>query len=164
MRTVTGCIACRFASEGTPVKFVDPMPITCPQCGVTSSLRVKELLALRAACPACGRALDDVGRGMRERADEMWEYYAWVQVVLEIEDRLNVPTDDPAWEPRGDVLTLAKLANVVRQFLPPGPDPSTRSTALVFQAAQAVCGRAVDVADFDSPIIEVLYRDRWAGR
>jgi hypothetical protein len=140
------------------MKFAHPLSVTCPSCGEASGQSPNDLLALRATCPACGGSLNEVGARMGARRDEVSAVAAWASVLLQIEDRLGVCIIDEEGL-RGErlvELTLRDLARLVNSSLLPGPEAGERALALVLEAAEAVAGRAVGLAEADRPLLEAL--------
>lgn len=138
------------------MKYIDPMPLTCNRCSSSSQQSVADLLSLRATCPTCGKALDEVGRQMRAQSDDVTRWATVIAIAVELEDVLGEEFTDAELE---EVLTLRDLACVVGNRLP--DDSQARVDDLVREAAKLVPWCAVSDPNLDAPIFVAIDPDRW---
>jgi hypothetical protein len=142
------------------MRFLDPMPVTCPTCAAESAQRVADLLALQATCPRCSTEMNDIGLRMRASMDDWSAFCAWARISMEVEDRLGVSMDDGAVlkaKLQSASLTLGDLADLVRRYLP----SEVRSKEIVLEAARTLWGKDVGAAALELPILEAMHPTRW---
>ena len=94
------------------MKYIDPLPVTCPGCAKTAPYAVASLLALRATCTFCSQNLEAVGREMQGAIAETSAFIGMAEVAIAIERELGVVVTDSLLEtcaaPRDLVVKLAE--------------------------------------------------------
>jgi hypothetical protein len=153
------------------MKFVDPLPIDCPACETRSEQRIGEFFALRACCPHCGHSFEAVGRWIRETADENHKFWTWAEIVVSIEDKLGITTNDTEICERLRTVTLRDIVRFIQQYLPQTTDVDQVAIQNVLEAARELVARSnaarahelsvIDTSSLDEPLLDSLYPNRW---
>ena len=76
------------------MKFQDPMPVACPNCGKTYGYRVDDLLNFRAFCFACKHDLTSTGKVLRESKARINCMWGCIFFVTELGGRLGIEFED----------------------------------------------------------------------
>ena len=145
------------------MKFKDPCNVTCPHCSTTSSQRVAELLALKAACPECSGSLADTGLGMRRAHDGWSKYVIAIELTFVLEKALDCRFDDEGLE---QVKTLRDVISFV------GPARKAAATEAMAEAVQQVRRDGMfsnvytgpdpnAVLNLDDGLVQVFIPNRW---
>ena len=140
------------------MKFIDPLPTTCDRCSATSPLRVAELLSLRAFCTSCGCSLAGIGCKMRANIDEFGAFFAFVEIAVELDDKLSITICDAELEFAN---TLRQLAAIVQRKLPRCPEAEARSLEIITATAGRVSSCKSKEISLDKPIMDALAPSRW---
>lgn len=91
------------------MKFIDPHPVTCPNCQETHDYVLNNLLNLIAVCKSCGYNLSSIGQEMNDRLDDWSLFVMRIELIIELEKNLNVHYIDEEVEQLvtiEDVITL----------------------------------------------------------
>src|SRR5262245_24144959 len=107
------------------MKWLDPMPTTCPACGRRFPIRVADLRSLRAACPGCGASLAAAGERMLAEEDRIGQQIDLLLVAIDLEEHAGVVLAD------GEVDAARSLVDLVRAVtgrLRPAADAEARAT------------------------------------
>ena len=91
------------------MRFIDPHPVTCPNCQETHEYVLDDLLNLKAACKSCGYDLSSIGQKMNDQLDDWSLFVMRVELIIELEKKFDIRYIDEEIEQLvtiGDVIAL----------------------------------------------------------
>ena len=135
------------------MRYMDPLNVTCTDCGRNVMVSVRLLLQLTAQCPRCSASLRQIGVKMTEAYDKCATHYDAVRILLQIEDEQGIRIPDSAIEQitAWEKITVGHLISAAHSCL--GKDRFTES-----EATAAV--RSAIIAEFPSAPTEFSTDDR----
>ena len=120
------------------MKWLDPMPTDCPECGGRFPVPVAALRSLRATCPSCGVSLAMAGERMLAEEGRIGLQIDLLLVAIDLEEHAGLILTDAEVEA---AQSLAGMSGAVARRLDPAPDREARATALVAESARRVAPR-----------------------
>lgn len=136
------------------MKWLDPMPTDCPDCGGRFSIPVAALRSLQAACPGCGASLAAIGeRMLAEEARFRREVDPFI-VGFELTEQAGLAIPDSELDA---TRSLDDLVRAVANHLPPAADREARAAELVAEAARR-SGRAYLLDEAGSDVVRAWLR------
>lgn len=145
------------------MKFIDPSPVTCPQCSAESWQRVADLFQLVAICPHCNCLLREVGQEMRELCDRFGDYVYVIEIAMEVERKIGKTIPDEVLE---KVLAGSRTLRDLVHGLRNDPSLAIDSEAQAFELAQGgtseIAHRELEPDWLKKRICDLIAPYRWS--
>ena len=92
------------------MKYIDPLPITCNNCGSKNDYSLEEIRSLQASCIKCGFSFEKVGVKINDHHKEVDDYFSKLEILIEIEDKFSIVITDEEAE---KILSFQNILDVI---------------------------------------------------
>jgi hypothetical protein len=137
------------------MRYIDPSPVECPNCGETREYPIEDLRNSRATCLVCHHDFSSIGREMRER-EAYWAYILidLVGFIIDLQDRLNpnIEYEDKEVE---NLKTLDDIFRLTLTKLPPDYN-ADQLKQIIFELASEAGNYTVNQLSMEMNLREVL--------
>jgi hypothetical protein len=137
------------------MKYLDPMPVECPQCGKTREYPAADLRNFRAVCYECNYDLTSIGKEMRE-GEAYWAYILidLIDFVLKLEEKLKIQYKDSEIV---QLKTFDDMFHLTLSKLPPSFS-ADQLREIIFVAASEAGNYTASQLSLDMSLRDVLER------